>query len=45
MQLFGYHYSEHILMLIDTGRGFTIRGICKFTEDVTLFLSFPLKGI
>ena len=31
-------------MLIDMGRGFTIRGISKFTEDVTLFLSFPLKG-
>ena len=45
MQLFGEHYSEHRFMLIDTGRGFTIRGISKFTEDATLFLSFPLKGV
>ena len=45
MQLFGEHYSDHRFMLIDVGRGFTIRGISKFTEDVTLFLSFPLKGV
>ena len=38
MLLFGEHYSEHRFMLIDVGRGFTIKGISKFTEDVTLVL-------
>ena len=45
MSLFGEHYSENRFMLIYMRRGFTIRGISKFTEDVTLFLSFPLKGV
>ena len=45
MYFFGEHYSEHRFMLIDMGRGFTLRGISKFTEDVTLFVSFPLKGV
>ena len=45
MSLFGEHYSENRCMLIDMGKGFTIRGISKFIEDVTLFLSFLLKGV
>ena len=42
MQHFGEHYSEHRFMLIDIGRGFTIRGISKFTADVT-FLKFSIE--
>ena len=30
-------------MFIDVGRGFTIRAISKFTEDVTLFLKFSIE--
>ena len=30
-------------MLIDMGMGFTIRGISKFTEDVTLFFKFSIE--
>ena len=32
-------------MLIDMGRGFAIRGISKFTEDVTLFKVSIARGI
>ena len=30
-------------MLIDVARGFTTRGISKFTKDVTRVLIFPWK--
>ena len=30
-------------MLNDIGRGFTIRGISKFLEDVSLFFKFSIE--